>query len=158
VPDGFAADDAFGQLSAFARQFAVAAAREGMTVLVVPLRGTDSNMITTVAEALRLVKAVDHPAFAMMVDYSFLTIQKEGPSVLLQTGSHLKHVHLPNPANKRTYPMDDGESDYASFFGVLKRLNYRGGLSVHATTSAFAADAPRAIAFLRGHARQLATR
>jgi sugar phosphate isomerase/epimerase len=76
--------------------------------------------------------------------------------VLRQAGRHLRHVHLANPANKRTYPMDDQESNYASFFQVLKDIGYRGGLSVHASTSSFATDAPCAIAFLRTHARRLA--
>lgn len=156
VPEGFPADEAFSQLAAFGRQLAAAASQHGMTVLVEPLRGTDSNMITTVGDALRLINAVNHPSFELMVDYSFLTIQKEDPSALLAAGSHLKHVHLANPAAKRTYPMDDSESDYASFFRVLKRIGYRGGLSVHASTSSFATDAPRAIGFLRTCGRRLA--
>ena len=49
VPDGVAVDDAFAQLTAFARRFAEAAARDHITVLVEPLRSTDSNLITTVA-------------------------------------------------------------------------------------------------------------
>jgi sugar phosphate isomerase/epimerase len=54
--------------------------------------------------------------------------------------------------------MEAGESDYASFFGVLKDIGYRGGISVHARTSSFSTDAPRAISFLRAHAKQLASR
>ena len=134
VHDGFPADEAFGQLAAFGRHFAAAAAQHGITVLVEPLRGTDSNMITTVAGALGLVNAVNHLSFEMMVDYSFLTIQNEDAAVLLAAGSHLKHGHLVNPAAKRTYPMDDSESDYASFFKVLKQMGNRDGLSVHAST------------------------
>ena len=155
VPEGMAVDEAYAQLTAFAGRLAQAAARDHITVVVEPLRSTDSNLITTVGEALRLVESVNQPNFAMMVDYSFLTIQGEAPSVLLPAGSRLKHVHLANPANKRTYPMDERESDYASFFAVLKRMGYRGGLSVHATTSAFASDAPRAISFLRRAASDL---
>ena len=34
--------------------------------------------------------------------------------------------------------MNPQESDYASFFCLLKAIGYRGGLSVHAGTSAFA--------------------
>ena len=52
--------------------------------------------------------------------------------------------------------MDEQESDYESFFQILKRIGYRGGLSVHASTSGFDADAPRAIAFLRRRAEELA--
>ena len=155
VPDGVPAGKAFEQLAAFGRRFAEAAARHKIMVLVEPLRSTDSNMITTVADALRLIKTVDHANFELMVDYSFLRIQKEEAGVLREAGRHLRHVHIANPSNPRTYPMDPQESDYASFFRVLKEIGYRGGLSVHASTTSFAADAPRAIAFLRAQAREL---
>jgi sugar phosphate isomerase/epimerase len=156
VPDGVSAETAFADLVAFSRRFAEAAAGYKIMVLLEPLRSTDSNMITTVADALRLIKAVNHPNFELMVDYSFLRIQKEDMNVLRETGGHLRHVHIANPSNPRTYPMDPQESDYASFFRVLKAIGYRGGLSVHADTSAFATDAPRAITFLRTQARELA--
>jgi hypothetical protein len=52
--------------------------------------------------------------------------------------------------------MSESESDYQSFFEVLKRIGYRGGLRVHAGTSNFTADAPRAISFLCARARELA--
>lgn len=156
VPDGVSAETAFADLVAFSRRFAEAAAGHKIMVLLEPLRSTDSNMITTVADALRLIKAVNHPNFELMVDYSFLRIQKEDMNVLRETGGHLRHVHIANPSNPRTYPMDPQESDYASFFRLLKAIGYRGGLSVHAGTSAFATDAPRAITFLRTQARELA--
>jgi D-psicose/D-tagatose/L-ribulose 3-epimerase len=158
MPEGMSAEEGMSQLTAFSRRLTAAASASGITVLVEPLRGTDSNLITTVSEALSLVNAVNHARFKMMVDYSFLTIQNENPTVLLAAGPHLRHVHLANPANKRTYPMDAAESDYASFFRVLKQIGYRGGLSVHASTSSFATDAPRAIRFLRTEARGLAGR
>jgi D-psicose/D-tagatose/L-ribulose 3-epimerase len=102
------------------------------------------------------VKAVNRADLQMMVDYSFLTIQKDDLNALLAAGDHLKNVHISNPAANRTYPMSDDQSDYASFFGMLKRIGYRGGISVHAGTQSFATDAPRAITFLREKARDLA--
>jgi hypothetical protein len=39
---------------------------------------------------------------------------------------------------------------------VLRQIGYRGGISVHAATQNFPADAPRAIAFLRAKATDLA--
>jgi sugar phosphate isomerase/epimerase len=94
-----------------------------------------------------------------MVDYSFITIQKDDPANLLKAGKALRHIHISNPANKRTYAMSDTESDYAAFFDVLKRIGYRGGLSVHGGPTAPEAlmnDAARAIAFLRAKATVLA--
>jgi D-psicose/D-tagatose/L-ribulose 3-epimerase len=156
VPDGFPREQAWTQLVEFSRGFAAAAGKRGITVLVQPLRSTDSNQLTTITEAVKLVEAVDHPHFQMMVDYSFLTIQKDDPNALLAAGRHLRNVHIANPAANRTYPLSDDQSDYATFFHVLKRMGYRGGISVHAGTQSFATDAPRAITFLRQKARGLA--
>jgi D-psicose/D-tagatose/L-ribulose 3-epimerase len=156
VPDGFARDQAWTQLVDFGRRFAAAASKQGITVLIEPLRTADSNQLTTIAEAVKLVEAVDRPEFQMMVDYSFITISKDDPNALLAAAGHLRDVHISNPAANRTYPMSDDQSDYATFFRVLKRIGYRGGISVHGGTASFATDAPRAITFLRQKARELA--
>jgi D-psicose/D-tagatose/L-ribulose 3-epimerase len=155
VPEGGDREKAFADLVAFGQRFAEQAQRSGIGILVGPLRSTDSNMITTIAEAIRLVETVNRPNFALMVDYSFLRIQKDDISSLLDARTYLRHVHIPNPEGGRTYPMDGGESDYAAFFDVLKEIGYKGRFSVHARTNAFAADAPRAITFLRGQASRL---
>ena len=157
VPEGFSHEQAFRQLADFGRRLATQAGKADVTVLVEPLRPSDSNLIVTIAEAIALVEAVGHPQFAMMVDYSFLRIGKDDPNALLKAGRHLRHVHLANPSqNPRVYPLDAAESDYASFFAILKSIGYRGGLSVHAGSPDPLAEAPKAIAFLRQQALALA--
>jgi sugar phosphate isomerase/epimerase len=153
VPDGFPPAQAFAQLAQFCRRFADQAAPLGITVLIEPQRTRDTNMIITITEALALVQAVNRPSFQLMVDYSFLRIQKDDLKELLKVGDHLKDVHLANPEANRTYPLATGESNYAEFFALLKQIGYRGGLSVHAGTNAFETEAPKAIAFLREMAR-----
>ena len=157
VPDGFSRDEAFRQVADFGRRFATAAAKENITVLVEPLRSTDSNLFVTIAEAIALVETVQHPNFAMVVDYSFLRITKDDVNALAKAGRHLRHVHIANPGKTpRVYPMHEAESDYAPFFAVLKKIGYRGGLSVHAGSKDPLAEAPHAIAFLRRQAKALA--
>lgn len=156
VPDGYAVDRAFAELVDFSRRFADRAAAHGLGVLVAPLRPTDSNQVVTIAQAVQLVHAVDRPNFGLMVDYSFVVIGQDRFESLRAAGPKLRHVHLANPASNRGYPMDAAESDYAALFRVLREMNYRGGLSVHAGTRDFNADAPRAITFLRGQAALLA--
>ncbi|HZP61741.1 MAG TPA: sugar phosphate isomerase/epimerase family protein [Opitutaceae bacterium] len=155
VPDNFPREQAFAQLANFCGRLADAADHAGLTVLIEPLRSSDTNLITTIAEALKLVETVNRPNFQMMVDYSFLRIQKDNLDDLLKVGPHLRDIHISNPP-ARTYPMDASESDYASFFRILKQIDYHGGLSVHAGTKSFATEAPRAIAFLRKMAGGLA--
>ncbi len=155
VPDNFSREQAFAQLAGFSQRFAGEADKQGITVLIEPLRSSDTNLITTIAEALKLVETVNRPNFQMMVDYSFLRIQKDNLDDLLKVGPHLRDIHISNPP-ARTYPMDESESDYAGFFRILEQIGYRGGLSVHAGTKSFATEAPRAIAFLRKMAGDLA--
>jgi D-psicose/D-tagatose/L-ribulose 3-epimerase len=158
VPVGFDHDKAFAQLADFSGRFADSAAKAGITVLIEPMHGPDVNMITNMAEALKLVETVNRPNFQMMVDYSFLTIQKDDMKELLAVGKHLRNVHISNPAANRTYAMNDSESDYATFFKMLKQIGYRGGLSVHGgPVTTVSNDAPKAIAFLRTKAAALAS-
>jgi sugar phosphate isomerase/epimerase len=155
APEGLPREKAWKDLVAFGKRFARAAGKHGLTVLVQPLRSTDTNMVTKVGEALELVKAVGARNFAMLVDYSFMTIEKEDPAVLRKAGKALRHVWISNP-NGRGYPMDAGDADYTAFFSALQAIDYRGGISVHARTDNFFADAPRALRFLRQSTTALA--
>ena len=154
VPEGYSRERAYDQLVDFSRRLADEAKKHKLTVLVQPLRKQDTNLVNTVPEALALIEKVRRPNFHMLVDYSFMVIGNEDPGVLRDAGPHVRHVWVSNP-NGRVYPMASGEADYASFFRALKGIGYRGGISVQARTDAFAADAPRAITFLRGMARTL---
>jgi sugar phosphate isomerase/epimerase len=155
IPEGTAREAAWKDLVAFSKRLAAAARPHGLTVLVQPMRSTDTNLVTTVGEAVDLVKAVRQPNFQMMVDYSFMTIEKEDPTVLRKARPYLRHLQIANP-NGRGYPMKADEADYAKLWKVLREIRYRGGMSIHARTDNFHADAPRAIALLRQAAAGLA--
>jgi sugar phosphate isomerase/epimerase len=153
VPDGFSRDQAFRQLVDFGRRAAAAAARHKIVFLVEPLRDSDSNIMTKLAETVALARAVRRPNFKILVDYSFLTIQHEEPRALLAGRGLVHHVWVANP-NGRGYALSADQADYAGFFRALRQIGYKGGVSVHARTDLFAADAPRGIAFLRQMAAQ----
>jgi sugar phosphate isomerase/epimerase len=154
VPDGFDMTRAWKQLVDFGRRAAAEAKKAGLTVLVQPLRKEETNLVVDVPSALKLVQDVGRPNFQLLVDYSFMVLGNEDPAVLAQARGHLKHVWISNP-NGRVYPMNASEADYAAFFAALKKIGYGGGVSVHARTDNFFADAPSAIAFLRGQAAGL---
>jgi sugar phosphate isomerase/epimerase len=148
VPEGFDRDKAWKQLVDFGRRFAAEAKKNDLTVLVQPLRPEETNLVTNVPDALKLVSAVGRPNFQLLVDYSFMAMQNESPAVLEKAKGHLRHVWMSNP-NGRVYPMSADEADYPAFFAALKKIGYRGGISIHARTDNFFADAPPAMAFLR---------
>jgi len=148
VPDGFARDEGFTQLTEFGRRIAPLARAKGLTVAVEPLRREETNIINSAAEGLQLVEAVNDPGFQLMVDFYHLASEHEDPSIIVRARSHLRHLHMANP-NGRVFPRSDDEYAYAPFFAALRSIGYDQRISVEASTSDLQADAPRAIALLR---------
>lgn len=148
VPDGFPRDDAVAQIVAFGRMAAEEAARHGIVIALEPLRRQESNIVNTVAEGLPIVRAVDRPAFGILVDFYHLSEEKEDPAVLREAGSLLRHVHVANPEG-RVFPKELEEAAYGPFVAGLRAAGYRGGVSIEARTENLAGDAPAAIGLLR---------
>jgi sugar phosphate isomerase/epimerase len=153
-PPGFSRDEAVKQLVDFGRRAGTEAQKQHVVIAVEPLGPEDTNTVNNVPEALALIRAVDHPGFKLVVDYYHLRLAKEDPAVILQARGLLQHVRIANPTG-RAYPLDAKESDYASFFDVLAKIGYRGGIGVETRTGTLTAEGPRSVSFLRGLAAGL---
>lgn len=147
VPDGFPKAEAFQQLVAFVKRIAPEAQKHGVVLAVEAQRKEETNIINSTAEAITWVEAVAHPSFQVMVDFYHLALEKEDPEVLVRA-KRIAHVHFANPTG-RVFPRQPDEYDYAGFFANLRKIGYRGRISIEARTSDLAADGPQAIAFLR---------
>jgi len=148
VPDGFSKEEAFAQLVDFGRRIAPVARDNGITIVVEPLRKQETNIINTAREGLALVKAVDRPEIRLLVDYYHLAEEGEDADIIAEAGPLLAHAHIANPKG-RVFPLSADESAYEGFFSNLCKIGYKGRLSVEASTTDFAAQAPQAIALLR---------
>lgn len=84
-----------------------------------------------------------------MVDFYHLASEKEDPAVIIRGREHIRHLHVANPQG-RVFPLKWEEYDYAPFFASLRKIGYDKRISVEASTKDFPADAPQAIALLRG--------
>lgn len=108
-----------------------AAAKAGVLYCIEPLSKTETPLINTLAEAVDLVKAINHPHLRTMLDCSAAGLSETQtiPELLdqwLPTGlvSHLQ-VNDPN----RCGP-GQGEMRFAPILAALKRNQYAGGLAV----------------------------
>jgi D-psicose/D-tagatose/L-ribulose 3-epimerase len=149
VPEGFSKEQAFQQLVDFGRRTAEVAKQYGITITIEPLRRQETNIINSAAEGLQLVEAINDPGFQLMVDFYHLASEHEDPQIIVRAKEHIRHLHMANPTG-RVFPLSGGEFDYAPFFAALRTIGYAARISVEASTKDFDADAPRAIAFLRG--------
>jgi alpha-galactosidase len=148
APPGYPREVAWRELVDFGRRAASAARQHGITIVIEALRRQETNMVNTAAEALALVRAVKHANFQMLVDHFHMSAENEDPAIVLEAREHIRHVQIANP-DGRTFPGATDESDYGTLFRHLRRIGYRGGISIEARTADFATDAPRSIALLR---------
>lgn len=148
VPDGFSHDEAFAQLVDFGKRIAPEARARGITIAVEPLRREECNIINSAAEGLRLVRAINHPNFQLMVDFYHLSSEHEDPQIVLDARDHITHLHMANPQG-RVFPLQWTEFDYAPFFANLRQIGYGARMSVEASTKALAEEGPKAVALLR---------
>lgn len=152
VPEGYPPDKAWAQLVELLRKIEPLVRTKGIAVVIEPLSKVESNIINNAGEGLRLVQAVDRENIRLLVDYYHLVMEKEDPGIILDAGSHIRHIHFANPAG-RVYPVaaDDGS---IRFMDLLKRIGYKDRISVEAYTRDFCRDAKRSLEILGQLARQ----
>jgi sugar phosphate isomerase/epimerase len=99
------------------------------------------------SRALRL--AAGGTRVRIIVDFYHLTFENEDPAVLLEARDFIVHLQIADPA-KRGFPKDDrAEPRYRRFFENLRKIGYRGRISVEAESQDLAADCGPALRFLK---------
>jgi D-psicose/D-tagatose/L-ribulose 3-epimerase len=148
VPAGFSRDAAWRQIKAFLTRAGDIAKAKQMVIAIEPLRKQESNIINTAAEALRLVREVNHPQVKMIVDYYHLRVEQEDPVIVRLAREHLVHLHFANPQGRRWPKLPEEDAEYQKFFQILKQIDYAGGLSIEGNGT-FEDDAAASLAFFR---------
>ena len=151
VPDGFPREKAWAQLVDFLRLAGqvVKTRGYGMLIGIEALRKPETNIVNSVAEALRLAREVNDPRVRLNVDFYHLAFENEDPDVVLEAGPRIAHVQISDPV-QRGFPKDDaGEPRYRRFFDNLRKIGYRGRISVEAESKDLAGDCGPALQFLK---------
>jgi sugar phosphate isomerase/epimerase len=121
----------------------------GMTIGVEALRKPETNIVNSVAEALRLAREVDDPRVRLNVDFYHLAFENEDPDVVLQAGPLIAHVQIADPVQRGFPKGEAGEPRYRRFFDNLRKVGYRGRISVEAESRDLAGDCGPALQFLK---------
>jgi len=152
VPSGFSREAAWNQIKTFLGRAGDIAKAKQMVVAIEPQRKQESNIINSGAEALRLVHEVNHPHVKMIIDYYHLREEQEDPEIVRTARKEIVHFHFANPNGRRWPKLPDEDAEYHRFFGILKQINFKGGLSIegHGT---FEDDAAASMSFFRRELR-----
>ena len=108
----------------------------GKVLAIEPLNYKECNIVNTVADSMRVVRAVNLPSVRTLIDFYHVRYNGEDVESLVQYGEYVEHVHVASFNNHRLFPMPFDGEDYRGFFDVLHRGGYKNkNISIEAGAS-----------------------
>jgi sugar phosphate isomerase/epimerase len=147
VPDGFAESKAKEQFVSIAKKIAKLASEYNITLALENLNSTETNFITTLDEALNIVKAVDHKNLRLCVDVYHMLKEGELPSVIEKAKGYVIYCEVAEKEG-RTPPGVQGE-DFRPYFAALKKIGYSDRIMIECRWENLNTQAAPAFAYLR---------
>ncbi|MEA3345522.1 MAG: sugar phosphate isomerase/epimerase family protein [Chloroflexota bacterium] len=125
---GWVHDEALDSAAEIFRRCGERAAERDVVFCLEPLTTLETDFITTALEAAKMVRAVAHPGFQMMVDVRAMSSEDRPiPEIIRGVAPYIQHVHLNDP-NQLGPGM--GEVDFVPILRTLREVGYEGWLSV----------------------------
>jgi D-psicose/D-tagatose/L-ribulose 3-epimerase len=119
---GSSAEEATKHLKSGLAKVAPHAGERGITILIEPLAGKDTDVVNTLDQAVRMVEEIGHPAIQTMFDFHNTPDEREPLDTLVRRHfSRIRHIHV-NEMDGR-YP-GTGDLDFRPVFQVLADLKY----------------------------------
>jgi len=146
VEEGFAREEAEQQLLWALHRAADHARAEGFLLAIEPLERASTNMMNTLAEAVRVVERMGRKGVGVTADTRQMAAEEEPLTRLAEAGGHLLHVHVSGPGAS---PPAEGAAEFEALFETLGRTGYTGRVSIECAWTDFARQAPQAISFLK---------
>ena len=147
VPDGFDRTKAKEQFVSIAKKIAEKASHYNITLALENLNSTETNFITTVEEALEIVKKVDHKNLRLCVDIYHMLKEGEPPSSILKTKDYVIYCEVAEKEG-RTPPGVQGD-DFRPYFTALKQVGYNDKIMIECRWENVAAQGEMAFQKLR---------
>jgi len=147
VPEGFDRIKAKEQFVSMAKKIADKASRYHITLALENLNSTETNFITTVEEALDIVKDVDHKNLRLCVDIYHMLKEGEPPESILKTKGYVIYCEVAEKEG-RTPPGVQGD-DFRPYFRALKQVGYNDKIMIECRWENVAAQGEMAFQKLR---------
>jgi sugar phosphate isomerase/epimerase len=116
-----------GYLTAALEELGERAKSLGVPLLYEPLNRYETNLITTLADGVALLRGLKTQNVKLLADLYHMNIEEADlGAALREAGSAIGHVHLAD-SNRR--PAGNGHTDFAAIANALRETNYPGYIS-----------------------------
>ena len=106
------------------------AARRGVTLAFEPLGPAETDFVNTAAEAIDLVRQIDHPSFRINLDVKAMSSEQQSITEVIRSAKgHVAHVQVNDP---NLLGPGMGDVKYEPVVAALRAIGYDGWLSVEA--------------------------
>lgn len=147
IPPGWAREEAERQIVEFLKRGGPIAERHGVQIAIEPLNVTECNIINSVAEGVRLARAVDHPAVRVLSDLYHVDHDGQSYEETREAAPLLRHVHVAGAG--RRAPTSEDHEFLRGYFAVLKASGYADRVSIEGSWDDLATQAGDSLAVLR---------
>jgi sugar phosphate isomerase/epimerase len=128
IPPGVSREQAMDYAADTFRRALPAIAECGVKLCLEPLAPTETDFITTCAEAVDLLDRLSHPSFMLHLDVKAMSSEATPvPELIRRHARRTAHFHANDP-NKRGPGF--GKVDFVPIFRALRQTNYQGWVSV----------------------------
>ncbi|MDR7468418.1 MAG: 5-keto-L-gluconate epimerase [Armatimonadota bacterium] len=104
-----------------------AAEREKVPVLIEPINRYETDLLTTIGDAVALSERLGSASLGVVADTFHMNIEEAAPEAALRAaGPRLRHVHA---ADSNRLAPGWGHLDFSSIVSTLREIGYRGFLS-----------------------------
>jgi len=128
IPDGATYEETFAQLRAVVEIMDEYASKTGISIVVEPLNTTETNILISYDEAVRLAQGLTY--VTAMVDSYHAAMEKQGFDDVSENPKMLMHLHTAYPIGRYIPELSDDMRLYAEFADMAKHAGYNGKLSV----------------------------
>jgi sugar phosphate isomerase/epimerase len=146
LPEGYDAQKAEADFIKLIRKIVVLAKPYDVKIFLEALNSTETNFITTLKQAARIVRAVNHPNFRLNADIYHMMKENEPPQHIVDAGDIIAYCEIAEK-EERTYPGFKGDN-FVPYLKALKKINYKGYIFIEGRWTDLKVEAPLAKAYL----------
>jgi D-psicose/D-tagatose/L-ribulose 3-epimerase len=109
-----------------------AAAERGLAIALEPINRFETDLVNTAADAVRMVRTIDHPAAKVMIDTFHMTIEETNIGDAIRAAA-AELIHVQVSENHRGVT-GTGLTPWADFRDALRQINYSGSIVIESFT------------------------